>query len=82
MVSLEDIHNCDKCKGKIVLISIDKLGVTRCGYCNEVVNYKLYYDNIYKDEFIKFINTNQKEETKWLNLKNKKRRKGKQKAIL
>ena len=50
---LEEIHNCEKCRGKIVLISIDYLGVTRCGYCNSVVNYQ----NVYKDDFIKFINT-------------------------
>lgn len=32
-------HDCDKCHGKIVCVSVDKLGVTRCAYCNQVVNY-------------------------------------------
>lgn len=33
------LHNCKKSKGKIIGISVDDLGVTRCGYCNEVVDY-------------------------------------------
>jgi ribosomal protein L37AE/L43A len=45
---LEQIHTCEKCKGKIVAISIDKLGVTRCGYCNAVVDYTPYYMEILK----------------------------------
>ena len=36
-----EIHDCEKCHGKIVAITVDALGVTRCGYCGEVVNYKL-----------------------------------------
>jgi hypothetical protein len=42
-VELSDIHNCSKCQGKIVSISIDNVGVTRCGYCNEVVDYEPYF---------------------------------------
>ena len=30
-------HSCEKSEGKIVLFSIDKLGVIKCGYCNEVI---------------------------------------------
>lgn len=41
---LKDLHNCKKCRGKIVLISIDNVGITRCGYCNEIVDYKRYYE--------------------------------------
>ena len=40
---LSKIHNCEKCQGKIVMISIDKLGITRCGYCNQVVNYSDFF---------------------------------------
>ena len=40
MKDLSEIHDCEKCHGKLVMISIDALGVTRCGYCNEVVDYK------------------------------------------
>jgi hypothetical protein len=30
-------HTCKECKGKIILISVDKLGNTRCGYCNKII---------------------------------------------
>jgi len=43
-MKLSDIHACKKCQGKIVAISIDNLGVTRCNYCNEVVNYKHFFE--------------------------------------
>lgn len=42
-MELSEIHNCEKCQGKIVAITIDKLGVTRCGYCNQVVDYSDYF---------------------------------------
>jgi len=35
----QEAHNCDKCQGKIFCVSIDKLGITRCAYCNELVIY-------------------------------------------
>ena len=38
-MNLQQLHNCEKSNGKLVMISADKLGVTRCGYCNEVVDY-------------------------------------------
>jgi hypothetical protein len=38
-MKLEDIHTCEKSKGKIVCIAIDKLGNTYCSYCNEKVDY-------------------------------------------
>jgi len=38
-IDFRKIHSCSKSEGKIVGISVDKLGVTRCGYCNEVVDY-------------------------------------------
>jgi hypothetical protein len=33
------IHSCEKSEGKIVLIETDKMGLTHCGYCHEVVDY-------------------------------------------
>ena len=47
-MELEEIHNCDKCRGKIVAITVDKVGITRCSYCNEVVNYKPFFDEMMK----------------------------------
>ncbi len=43
---LKEAHNCEKCQGKIVCISIDKLGVTRCAYCKQVVDYTNYFKYI------------------------------------
>ena len=43
MKELSEIHNCKKCQGKIVSITIDKVGVTRCAYCNQVVDYSDYF---------------------------------------
>jgi len=48
-MKLSDVHNCKKCREKIVCISIDLNGVTRCVYCNEVVNYKPYFDYNFKN---------------------------------
>jgi hypothetical protein len=39
MNNLEDYHDCKNCHGKIVMISIDKLGQSHCGYCNKPVDY-------------------------------------------
>ena len=41
-MNLEDLHDCEKCHREIVAISIDLLGVTRCGYCHEVVDYSSF----------------------------------------
>ena len=41
-MELSDIHDCDPCRGKIVLIQTDKKGNTYCGYCHEKVNYGKY----------------------------------------
>ena len=86
MVSLEEIHNCKKCRGKIVCISVDNVGVTRCGYCNAVVDYKPYYHNLYKDEVLQLIeelklqNLEKEALKKWQKKKKKKnkKRKGRQ----
>lgn len=79
-MELEEIHNCEKCRGKIVCISVDHVGVTRCGYCNEVVDYSPYYQNLYKDEIPELINQLrlkqlEKEATKkWQNQKKKRKK--------
>ena len=39
MKHLEDYHDCDKCHGKIVGISMDNLGNSCCAYCGEIVRY-------------------------------------------
>jgi len=45
---MSQIHDCEKCHGKIICIEIDKVGVTRCGYCHEVVDYKQKWETIFK----------------------------------
>lgn len=42
-MKLNEIHNCEKSEGKIVCITIDDFGVTRCGYCGELVDYSNYF---------------------------------------
>jgi hypothetical protein len=42
-MELSELHDCDKCHNKIVHISVDALGVTRCGYCDEVVDYNWWF---------------------------------------
>jgi hypothetical protein len=39
MEHLEDYHDCEKCHGKIVAISMDNCGNTICGYCKQIVKY-------------------------------------------
>jgi hypothetical protein len=41
-IDLSKIHNCEKCQGKIVCISVDSTGISRCSYCNEVVDYNKF----------------------------------------
>ena len=43
MLNISDIHSCKESEGKIVCISIDNVGVTRCNYCNQVVDYSDYF---------------------------------------
>ena len=44
-MKLSELHNCDKCKDKIVGITIDAFGISRCGYCGEIVNYKKFFED-------------------------------------
>lgn len=48
---LEQAHDCEKCHGKIFCIAMDKTGITRCGYCHEIVNYPVAT----KEEFISWM---------------------------
>lgn len=36
---VQKAHDCEKCHGKIFCESINEFGITRCGYCKEVVVY-------------------------------------------
>ena len=38
-IDLSELHDCKKCHGKLVCIVVDLVGVERCSYCNEVVDY-------------------------------------------
>ena len=44
--NIEDLHKCDKSEGKIVGICVDDIGIIRCGYCNEIVDYSPLWNNI------------------------------------
>jgi len=39
MKKLSEIHDCEKCRGKIVCIARDHLGNTYCAYCGRKVDY-------------------------------------------
>ena len=42
-MELSEIHDCEKCHGKMVSISVEAFGITRCGYCNQAVDYLPYF---------------------------------------
>ena len=41
-IDLSKIHDCEKCRGKLVSITVDLVGIERCGYCGQVVDYSGY----------------------------------------
>lgn len=43
MLDISDMHSCEQSEGKIVCITIDNLGITKCAYCNKVVDYSDYF---------------------------------------
>ena len=45
-INFEAMHTCEKSRGKIVCITMDALGVTRCGYCNQVVDYSRFAETL------------------------------------
>lgn len=54
-MELSELHSCEKSEGKIVAITCDALGVTRCGYCNVVVDYKGWIEKYGKEEIKHWI---------------------------
>lgn len=53
MEHLEDYHDCEKCHGKIVCMTTDGFGNTKCAYCNEIVK----YPTMKKEAFEKWAKT-------------------------
>jgi len=49
---LSELHDCDKCHDKMVGISVDKLGVQRCSYCNQVVDYAGWFKRKGFDKYV------------------------------
>ncbi len=66
--SIENIHTCKKSQGKIVCITIDNVGMTRCAYCNEIVDYLEYFKLQEARKVIEMLN---KKEIKEFNLSEK-----------
>ncbi len=56
VIDLSEIHDCEKCHNKMVCITIDKIGITRCAYCNQVVLYKQFIEKKLAD----YIKRNEK----------------------
>jgi len=55
LTEMKQAHNCSKCLGKIFCISINEFGITRCSYCNQIVNYpKATNEEMIKENFSKF----------------------------
>lgn len=42
-MNLSDLHDCEKSRGKLVMIEADNVGVTRCGYCQKITDYVRYF---------------------------------------
>ncbi len=54
MKNLSNYHDCEKCHGKIVVISQDGLGNSCCGYCGKIVKYPRLKKGKF-EEFLKSI---------------------------
>ena len=50
-MELSELHDCEKSHGKIVAIEADLWGITKCGYCHEVVDYYSFYKQKLTDRF-------------------------------
>jgi len=59
MTNISDVHNCEQSEGKIVCISIDNVGVTRCNYCNQVVDYSDYFKYKESERILKSLGKKQ-----------------------
>ena len=53
MKNLSNYHDCEKCHNKMVAISFDPIGGTKCGYCGEYVK----YPKMKKESFEKALTT-------------------------
>lgn len=51
MQEMIEAHDCEKCHGKIFVLTHDVFGRTCCGYCNETVN----YPSPTQEEFVRWI---------------------------
>lgn len=58
MKKFEEIHQCSLSENKIILISVDHVGVTRCGYCYKVIDMRpLLEDPEYKKKIAEILNS-------------------------
>ena len=55
MKHLNRYHDCEKCHGKIVGISMDNLGNSCCAYCNKIVKYPRLSEKGFKIEKEKWL---------------------------
>ena len=60
MKDLSKYHDCEKCRGKIVFISIDKFGNSICGYCSQIVKYPTLSKRGFEIEREKWLKENVK----------------------
>ena len=42
-MELSELHDCEKCREKMVGIRLDNCGNTYCGYCGERVDYSKWF---------------------------------------
>ncbi len=59
MENLSAYHDCEKCRGKIVGIGLDKFGNSRCMYCDEIVKYPKLSKKGFQIEKEKWLKLNQ-----------------------
>jgi len=50
-IDLSEIHDCEKCRGKLVCIAIDYVGVERCAYCGALVDYSGFIKRKIKEKY-------------------------------
>ena len=55
VTKLSHVHSCEKSEGKMIIISMDHVGGTFCGYCNQRVDYSSWMRQCMK-EFRRFGN--------------------------
>ena len=48
-MELSEVHDCEKCRGKLVCIMADKLGNTFCSYCGQRVDYSELFKEVEKN---------------------------------